>query len=157
MKGKSIRRQFFYVFITGLSVHFSAAMGAEDCPFTKIYPSLDKAYHECNNGYLNGSCESFVKNLAILLPNYNCHRGADHSYTIPAIWLAGAAAEDFYDMLYALASTKKMFTDKGYKSAREAAKKLFLSDEFRAVLDGDVAEDFIPRITAMEKVKTKDQ
>jgi len=121
------------------------------CPFNDLYPPLDKAYHECSNGYVNGSCLTFIKTLAKLLPEYDCQRSFDKTYIVPAVWLAGAASEDFYELLYDLASgKKKMYSGDWYQSARGQAKKLFLSKEFKSVLDGSMAEEYFPLIKAME-------
>jgi len=31
------------------------------CPATKLLPVVDAAYHACDNGYVDGSCERFVE------------------------------------------------------------------------------------------------
>ncbi len=69
------------------------------CPTPRLLPVIDAAYHECNNGYENGSCAKFVSLFVQLLPEYDCQRSFDHTpakdYVVPAVWLTGAAHEDF--------------------------------------------------------------
>jgi hypothetical protein len=114
------------------------------CPAPKLLPILDTSYHECNNGYANGSCEKFVETFRQLLPEYDCQRSFDGSHIVPAVWLAGnGALEDYVRLLWLLSSSKKkMYSDKYYKKATMEAKKLFGSAEFRRILDGALAEEY---------------
>jgi len=120
------------------------------CPAPKLLPVLDAAYHECHNGYVNGSCERFVETFRQLLPEYDCQRPFDatptQNYIVPAIWLAGdGALEDYVRLLSRMSSSKdKLFTDKLYQKATDEAKKLFGSKEFRNILDGHLAETYRP-------------
>jgi hypothetical protein len=120
------------------------------CPARKLLPILDTAYHDCNNGFVNGSCEEFVKTFRQLLPEYDCQRPFDatptQNYIVPAIWLAGdGALEDYVRLLSRMSSSKdKLFTDKLFQKATDEAKKLFGSKEFRNILDGHLAETYRP-------------
>jgi len=120
------------------------------CPAPKLLPVLDAAYHECNNGYVNGSCEKFVETFRQLLPEYDCQRSFDatptQNFIVPAIWLAGdGALEDYVRFLSRMSSSKdKMFTNKLFQKATDEAKKLFGSNEFRNILDGHLAEEYWP-------------
>jgi hypothetical protein len=127
------------------------------CPASALLPSLDTAYHECNHGWTNRGCERFVQNFQKLLPRYDCQRPFDatptQNYTVPAVWLAGdAAVEDYVDLLWRLASSKdKRFEGKPFSKATFDARKLFASQEFRDVLDGAVAEEYLPRSRKIER------
>ena len=118
------------------------------CPAPKLLPVLDAAYHECNNGY-EGSCERFVETFRQLLPEYDCQRSFDatptQNYIVPAIWLAGdAALEDYIRLLSRMSSSKdNLFTKGDFQRATDEAKKLFGSKEFRNILDGCLAEEFL--------------
>lgn len=120
------------------------------CPATTLLPVLDNAYHECSNGFANGSCERFVETFRQLLPEYDCQRSFDatpsRNYIVPAIWLAGSAAlEDYIRLLYRMPSSKdKIFTQKYFQNATTEAKKLFGSKDFQNILDGHLAEEYGP-------------
>jgi hypothetical protein len=122
--------------------------GDNECPYPEIYIEIDRAYHECRNGQVRqgASCELFLTKLTQILPKYDCRRdyGSD---PVPAIWLFGAAMEDYIRLLYELASgVNPMYTDQAFKSEVERAKVIFLSDEFAVVLDGAIAEEYVPLI-----------
>lgn len=120
------------------------------CPAPKLLPVLDAAYHECNNGFADGSCERFVETFRQLLPEYDCQRPFDatptQNYIVPAIWLAGdGALMDYVRLLSRMSSLKdKLFTDKLFQKATDEARKLFGSKEFRNILDGHLAEEYGP-------------
>jgi hypothetical protein len=127
------------------------------CPAPKLLPLLDAAFHECNKGFVNGSCGRFVETLEQLVPKYDCQRPfdatADKQYTVPAIWLAGdGALEDYIALLARMASGKdKMFKDKSFTKDSAAARKLFMSREFARVLDGHMAEEYGPLVEELRK------
>ena len=120
------------------------------CPTPKLLPVLDRAYHECSNGFVNGSCERFVETFRQLLPEYDCQRPFDstptRNYIVPAIWLAGdGALEDYVRLLWRMSSLKdKTFTNKSFRNASAEARKLFGSKEFQRILDGCLAEEYLP-------------
>jgi len=128
------------------------------CPASKLLPFLDANYHECGNGFVNGSCEMFVDIFRELLPEYDCQRTCDSTptknYIVPAIWLAGdAALGDYIHLLWRMSSSKdKLFTNKLFQNATDEAKKLFGSKEFRKILDGSLAEEYWP---LSEKVESE--
>ena len=100
----------------------------------------------------NASCDLFVEKIDLLFPKYDCQRSFDTA-PVPAIWLFGAASEDYYRLLYHLAIGKKgIFDSHLFSEACEKAKKIFLGDEFEEVLDGAIAEEYLPLI---EQIKTK--
>jgi hypothetical protein len=99
------------------------------CPAKRLAPEIDRAFHQCNVGYADGSCERFVSLFRELLPVYDCQRPFDATYIVPAIWVVGDAEHEDYVRL--LARMKQPF-----------AQQLFASKEFRATLDGALAEDY---------------
>ena len=106
----------------------AAEPGSTACPAHKLLPTLDTSYHECSHGFDNGSCATFIETFKKLLPTYSCKRSFDTS-PVPAVWLADdAALEDYVKLL------------SGMKEP--AARKLFGSEVFRAILDGALAEDY---------------
>lgn len=127
------------------------------CPAPKLLPLLDAAYHECNKGFVNGSCERFVETFRQLTPVYDCQRpfdaAAGKNYIVPAVWLAGIGAlEDYIALLAKLSSRKdKMFSDKWFKRARTDARELFGSEAFRGILDGHMAEKYRPLSRRLER------
>ena len=106
------------------------------CPAKRLAPEIDRAFHQCNVGYADGSCERFVNFFRELLPVYDCQRPFDATpsvnYIVPAIWVVGSAEHEDYVRL--LAQLKRPF-----------AQVLFASKEFRATLDGALAEEYGPR------------
>jgi hypothetical protein len=122
------------------------------CPAPRLLPALDAAYHQCNQGFENSSCENFVQTLRRLLPRYDCQRPFD-THAVPAVWLAGdAELDDYFQLLWRLASSNdKMFAEKSFSKAKSDAKKLFGSKEFRNVLDGELAEDYMTRSKELER------
>ena len=125
----------------------------EECPFPDVYIEIDRSYHECARGWVkrNASCYFFVDNISILFPRYNCQRSFDTG-PVPAIWLFGAAAEDYHRLLYQLALGRDVkFAGKWFEEVRGKAKAIFLSNDFRSVLDGAIAEEFLPLIEEMKQ------
>ncbi len=120
------------------------------CPFNEHYIKFDRAYHECSHGFVNGSCDLFLKELAKLLPEYDCQRSFDKKGTVPAIWLAGGATEDFYGLLFKIASGNGFYSEKWFTASRLKAREICLSSEFRKVLDGHMAEEYFPLIDSMK-------
>ncbi len=106
------------------------------CPAKELLPRIDFTYHRCNNGD-EKSCESFVVFMRKALPEYDCQRSFDGDYVVPALWLSDAATEDYVRLL----SNLKFIE----------ARKLFGSAEFRAVLDGALAEEYEARSIAEEE------
>jgi hypothetical protein len=105
----------------------------ELCPAERLAKEFDRSYHQCKNGYENGSCNRFIKFFQELLPEYDCQRPIDSTptkkYVVPAIWLLGDAEHEDYVQL--LSSMKQA-----------EARTLFASKEFRTTLDGALAERF---------------
>ena len=126
------------------------------CPAQKLLPVLDGTYHQCNKGFVNGSCEKFVDTFKQLLPEYDCQRSFDatptKNYIVPAVWLAGdGALEDYTQLLSRMALLKdRMFKQKSFRNATTKARKLFGSKEFRKILDGSLAEEYSPLSTRVE-------
>jgi len=131
------------------------------CPAATLLPQLDAAYHECNKGSVDGSCEKFVETFCQLSPEYDCQRSFDSTpdkkYVVPAIWLAGEGAlEDYIGLLARMASGKdKMFNDKWFAKSSAAAKALFTSANFARVLDGHMAEEYGPLVEKLKKERHK--
>ncbi|SRR5258705_9091810 len=111
------------------------------CPAKKLLPELKAAYRGCRAG-AESDCTRFVRVLRDLLPVYDCQRPFDATpttnYIVPAIWLAGdEEAERYFQLLSELPS-------------RDAA-QLFGSNQFRAALDGYLAEQFLSRSEEVER------
>ena len=130
----------------------AAAIAKNDqCPFQDIYIEFDRAYHQCVNGQVRKgeSCNRFVENIEKLFPKYDCKRSFD-TEPVPVIWLFDAAAEDYIRLLYELASgTNRTFDGQWFVNEKAKARAIFLSSEFRAVLDGHMAEEYYPLIEGM--------
>ncbi len=126
---------------------------ADQCPFPYIYVEFDRAYHQCVNGQVRKgeSCDCFVENIEKLFPKYDCKRSFDTG-PVPAIWLFDAAFEDYIKLLYELATGKnRTFDGKWFAKEKAKARTILLSPEFRAVLDGHMAEEYFPLIEALRK------
>ena len=130
-----------------------AVAKAEQCPFPDIYIEFDRSYHQCINGQVRKgeSCDRFVENIEKLFPRYDCKRSFDTA-PVPAIWLFDVAMEDYIKLLYELASSKnKTFDGQWFAKEKTKARAIFLSPEFRAVLDGHMAEEYYPLIERVRK------
>lgn len=131
------------------------------CPAHKLLPVLDAAYHECNKGFVNGSCERFVETFKQLTPEYDCQRSFDATsetnYIVPAVWLAGnGALEDYIALLARMTNRKdKMFSDQWFRKATTEARRLFGSKAFQNMLDGSMAEEYLPLSKRLEKENSK--
>lgn len=120
----------------------------QGCPFPKIYIEIDRAYHQCVNGQVRkgASCELFIDSIPTLLKKYNCKRSFD-TKPVPALWLFDAAAEDYIQLVYEMASkSNPIFNDQWFKRETIEARKIFVSLEFKLVLDGHMAEEYFPLI-----------
>ena len=128
------------ILATALSV--SAAHAANvACPAGRLLPGFDASYHECSNGFQNGSCGKFVQTFTQLLPKFDCQRSFDTA-PVPAIWLANDAAFEDYVRLLS-------------KLKQPDARRLFASPEFRAVLDGATAEEYVPLSLKAERAASR--
>jgi len=121
------------------------------CPFKKLLPVVDSAYHSCSHGAMDKSCQLFVETFEELIPKYDCKRSFD-TQTVPAIWLADRGyMTDFIDLLFKLAKGKdKVLSEKHFPIANYVAKQLLLDDKFKAILDGHYAETYFPMIENLE-------
>jgi hypothetical protein len=139
--------------VTLLSLFLSVSNAADEgCPYPKTYITIDQFFHECNSGRYD-SCDYFLDEITPLFSRYDCKRIHD-THPVPAIWLFGAAMDDYLKLLYQLSSgTDKYFGSDSLSLARYRAKVIFTSDAFRSVLDGYYAEEYFPLI---ENVKKKD-
>ncbi len=148
-----MRRRFLLtppVLIIAMIICQGLEAATKECPFPDKYIVVDQFYHDCNNGRLE-SCDYFLDELVQLFPRYDCQRNYDTS-PVPAIWLYGAAMEDYFKLLYHLASrTDGMFGVDKLAEARYRAREIFLSDNFKSVLDGYIASEYFPLIDKMEK------
>ena len=117
------------------------------CPARELLPVLDRAYHECNNGF-DGSCDKFVDTLRKLLPEYDCQRPFDatptQNFIVPAIWLAGdGPLDDYVHLLADLAKSKGRKVSRLSPETIETAQRLFGGKEFQRILDGALAEEYL--------------
>jgi len=111
------------------------------CPAKSLLPKLAEAHKSCFSNE-SAACSEFVRIFRELLPEYDCQRRFDATpkvnYIVPAIWLAG---DDRLDQYIALLS----------KLRTPEAQRLFASPEFRAILDGHFAEDYLELSVEAEK------
>lgn len=153
MKGMT-RKIFSIVISIIITISYSGVQASGlKCPYPSAYIEIDRAYHECKKGWVKkgSSCDLFVEKLPLLFSKYDCQRSFDNS-PVPALWLFGAAGEDYIEMLYQLALGEKgRFSSHWFSKAHERSKELFLHDEFKAVLDGALAEEYYPLIEAMKR------
>jgi hypothetical protein len=129
-----------------------ASASGQECPFPKKYIELDRAYHQCVNGQVrkDASCEAFLGSIVTLFPRYNCKRSFD-TEPVPAIWLFDAASEDYIKLIYELATqSNPIFEGQWFAKEAVQAKEIFLSPEFKSVLDGHMAEDYYPLIETVK-------
>lgn len=153
---RKIDRRYLNILIAYLIIGLIATKAHSEndsCPYPEIYIEIDQAYHECVNGIVkkNASCDFFADKIKLLLPKYDCQRSFDTA-PVPAIWLFGAAYEDYYRLLYHLAIGKKdKFDSHWFSKARKTAREIFLSDGFKAVLDGAIAEEYLPLIDNLKQ------
>lgn len=120
----------------------------QECPFPEKYIEIDRAYHQCVNGQVRkgASCELFINSIPTLLGKYNCKRSFD-TKSVPALWLFDAAAEDYIQLVYEMASkSNPIFNDQWFKRETIEARKIFMSPEFKLILDGHMAEEYFPLI-----------
>lgn len=133
----------------------------QTCPAKKLAPVIDHAYHECSNGYMNGSCEIFISTFQQLIPIYDCQRAFDSTptkqYIVPAIWLSGSAElEDYVKLLARMADPKDwLFSKPDMTNIAAKGSMLFGSKEFRSVLDGALAEEYFEQSEKVEKRNAK--
>ncbi len=130
--------------------HALATQPNSSCPATTVLPQLDAAYHACANGYVDGSCQRFIEAFKRVTGRYDCQRSFDTA-PVPAVWLAPTGAlDDFVRLAWHLAS-ERQFNDKLYKDIRTEARTFFGSEEFRGILDGALAEEYLQKSKAVER------
>ncbi len=121
----------------------SGADAESACPFHERFFSFDGSYHACANGHIDGSCARFLGEFRSLIPTYDCRRSFDTG-PVPALWLAEAALEDYVRLAFKLAKREDSFSNPEYVSVAREARALVVSKEFRSVLDGSLAEEYLP-------------
>ena len=129
-----------------------ASAGEQECPYPEKYIEIDRAYHQCANGQVGkgASCELFLEEVVTLFPRYNCKRSYD-TEAVPAIWLFDAASEDYIKLIYELAAkSNPIFGGQWFVKESSQAKQIFLSTEFKSVLDGHIAEQYYPLIESLK-------
>ena len=95
------------------------------------------------------SCELFVEKVVTLFSGYNCKRSYD-TEAVPAIWLFDAASEDYLKLIYELATKNNPVLDgQWFVKESSQARKIFLSPEFKSVLDCHMAEQYFPLIESV--------
>ena len=142
---KSLVTAVLFCALSGQALASDAPIGTSrfnvECPAPTLLPQLDAAYHQCGHELAGESCDTFVSLFGQLLPEYDCQRSfddtAENDYTVPAVWLAGAAHEDFVRLLSTL--------------RQRDARCLFGSTRFRATLDGHIAEEYTHMSSKVER------
>lgn len=127
------------------------------CPVKQLREEFDNYYHECNVGYIkkDGGCPKFLELFWKFLPEYDCQRPFDKTattnYVVPALWLLGAAHEDYIKLLWTISSNKgNKYSNSLDGNIVEKAQELFASKQFRNVLDGETAEEYLERSEKLE-------
>jgi len=119
------------------------------CPANKLCSRIELAYQKCGKQASAPECHDFVRLFKELLPLSDCQRPFDQSggenYIVPAVWLCdgrrgGGYPREFESYAGLLSGLKS-----------RDAKKLFASKEFRDVLDGAVAEEYLDKSLQAEK------
>jgi hypothetical protein len=121
-----------------------------ECPARRLCPILERNFQACRQSNASTACDSFVSTFRELTPKYDCQRSFDHTptadYTVPAVWVCEeilgtrskrAIEEEYAGLLRKLKSNK--------------AQNFFASAEFRSVLDGYLAEEFLDASLRTEK------
>jgi hypothetical protein len=142
-----------WIVITLLLATFGAQSASSaniSCPANNVAPQLDAAYHACSNGYIDGSCQRFLQAFNVLTGRYDCQRSFDTA-PVPAVWLSPEGALDDYVRLVFQIATKPQFKDKLYHGVQQEAHEFFTSKEFHGILDGALAEDYLPKSRALAK------
>ena len=143
--------KFKAIAITALLLFHQATIANGKCPFPQKYIEIDRAYHQCVNGHVrNGeSCNFFINHISTLFLKYDCKRSFDTS-PVPAIWLFDAASEDYIRLIYEMASQRNpIFEGKWFKKEVITAKEVFLSQNFKSILDGHMTEEYYPLIESV--------
>jgi len=119
------------------------------CPANELCPQIELAYQKCGKQASAPDCHDFVRLFKELLPLYDCQRPFDHSggenYIVPAVWLCDGRRGGGYPQEF------ESYAGLLYRLKSVDAKKLFASKEFRDVLDGAVAEEYLDKSLQAEK------
>jgi hypothetical protein len=121
--------------LAGLKVSFSDRTWDHEgeCPARQLCPVLVRYMHQCRSAPRSKSCDALIDTADHLTSPYRCRRTADFE-PVPAIWVCDElmASNVLEDMLHLL---------KRLKTAK--ARPFYLSEHFRGVLDGALAEEYM--------------
>lgn len=106
------------------------ASSSKDCPSINAINEILAADTQCQNSGKGEACSKFVNLFENLIPSHNCRRSFD-TKPVPAIWLAGGESLEKYILHLS-------------KLKSPEAVKLFSSAQFRSILDGSLAEQYVP-------------
>jgi len=121
--------------LAGLKVSFSDRTWDHEgeCPARQLCPVLVRYIRQCRSAPRSKSCEAVIDTADHLTSRYQCSRRVD-SEPVPAIWVCDElmASNVLEDMMHLL---------KRLKTAK--ARRFYLSGQFRGVLDGALAEEYM--------------
>lgn len=146
--------QVSLLLLATVSVHAAPApLGMKEfnktCPAKDLCPKIEQEYKKCVKAGNSSGCRDFVRIFSKLLPIYDCQRPFDHSlgenYIVPAVWLCDGRRGGGYPQ--ELESYTKLLAGLKFPEARE----LFGSKEFRDILDGALAEEYLDKSFRAEK------
>ena len=133
--------KFLYIFSL-LVILTARSMSAEaSCPSMQICPQFKNDLDTCSKNRKSKICDRFVEDFRKLTPRYECKRSFD-TKPVPAVWLCDVGSTPgLHERAVALLSKLKL----------KKAQLFFASDELRSTLDGEVAEEFMDKSTALSK------
>jgi len=121
--------------LAGLKVSFSDRTWDRDgeCPARQLCPVLVQQLRQCQSAPRSKSCDGLIDTASQLTSPFQCRRTDDFE-PVPAIWvceevMVSSVLEDTMHLLKRLKTAK--------------ARQFYRSGQFRAVLDGALAKEYI--------------
>jgi hypothetical protein len=126
--------------LPGLTVSFSDRPWDHegDCPAKELCPVLVRDMRRCTAAPRSKSCDVFIDTAGRLTSPYHCRRKFDFE-PVPAIWVCDEVVPSSVEGSTVLGNTMHLL--KRMKSAK--ARQFYLSGNFRSVLDGAFAEEYM--------------
>lgn len=120
----------------------------KSCPAPAECEKLREAQNQCRSkaGEVHEACHEFIQIYRRLLPEYDCERPEDYNpqqpQVVPALWLC----QNFEEATQWLSQMKS-----------KGARRLFGSENFRRILDGDMAEAYLAKSKQVEQTLKKNR
>jgi len=126
--------------LSGLTVSFSDRPWDHpgECPARQLCPALATSMHQCSANHGSRSCNTFVDTVDRLTAVHQCRRRNDFD-AVPAIWVCDEVTPPSVAGITVLEDAMHLL--KRLRSAK--ARKFYRSDQFRGVLDGALAEEYM--------------